>query len=90
MSETPPTVVFDLEFLFIGGQSLYVTATEGRDSIRADDARVRLELHPDPLTVEELIIHRPQLAYMRTVKRTAAPEVTIEDAGRIKLVGADV
>lgn len=87
---TAPLVLFDFEFCFrTSGVKEYFSAQDGRDKIAIDDARMRLELHPDPQTIDEIIIQRAELAYMRTTKRTVAPEATIEDAGRLRLVGAD-
>jgi hypothetical protein len=59
----------DLEFCF-GDTQVHVTIVEGRDRIAADDQRIRVEQHPTDDLVEELIIDRSKLLYMRTTKRT--------------------
>lgn len=87
-SDPRPRVVFDFEFQFAHVAPLYASAEEGRDTIAADEARIRLELHPEPGVTEELIVQRSELAYMRTTKREIAPSVTVEDAGSIRLVGS--
>lgn len=82
-----PTVVFDFEFHFQSGSSLFTTAQEGRDRISADDARVRLELRHESGDVEEVIVHRSTLAYMRTTKRTLEVEPPKDAEALLKLVG---
>lgn len=79
---------YDFEFCFTNGAVQCLTAVDGRDTIAADDQRVRLELHQDADTVEEVIISRSQLAYMRTTKRTVHPPATIDSAGLV-LVGVN-
>lgn len=86
MSE-PTTVHFDFEFGFLSGETQFFSAVEGRDKIAADDARVRLELHPDDATVEEVIVHRSALSYMRTTKRTVTAEPTFDQKVELTLVG---
>lgn len=79
MSE--PVVIYDFEFGFLaGGAPLFITAHQGRDHIAADEARVKIELHPDEDTVEEVIVSRASLAYMRTTQRTVQPEPTVGEA----------
>ncbi len=74
-----PITTYDIEFGFLNGSTQFVTVQEGRDRIAVDDVRVRAELHPDPDTVEEVIVHRSALAYMRSTKRTMQPTPTFED-----------
>jgi hypothetical protein len=73
-----PKVFFDFEFQFKSGEALHVTAEEGRDLIAADAERVRLELRLSEDCVEEIIVHRAELAYMRTTKRTVQPETPVD------------
>lgn len=85
---TEPTIVYDFEFGFIQGPPQFFTAVEGRDTIEtADEHRVRLELHPDADTIEEVIVTRASLAYMRTTTRTVPVEPEITEG--LKLVGID-
>ena len=79
MPDATVTVQFEFEFGFLNGSTQYFTAQDGRDRIAADDARVRLEIHHDEATVEEIIVTRSALAYMRTTKRTVTVEPTLED-----------
>lgn len=51
------------------------TAMEGRDEIGASEERIRLLLHPDPQTIEEIIVNRAQLVMLKTTKRVI-PEDT--------------
>jgi len=83
-----PSIHYDFEFLFLNGTKEWYCAVEGRDRISADDARIRLELHPDEQTVDEIIIQRQALASMRMTKHTIPPPSTTEDAGTLTLVGA--
>jgi hypothetical protein len=83
-------VFFDFEFQFKSGESLHVTAEVGRDEIAADAERVRLELRLSDDCVEEIIIHRSELAYMRTMKRTVTPEPRMEPLERLSPVSAPV
>jgi len=77
LTTTPPKVQFDFEFHFASGAAAFFTAEEGRDKIAADEVRVRLELHPDPATTEEVIVSRAALAYMRTTRREIEPETQL-------------
>lgn len=82
-----PKVLFDLEFQFKSGDTLCLSAEEGRDRIAADEARVRIEIHQSDDVVEEIIVTRSELAYMRTIRRAVKPETRVEDAGTLRLVG---
>lgn len=52
-----------------GGPSLFLTAEEGRDRITIDEVRVLIQVKPDDGSIEETIVHRNALSYMRTTKR---------------------
>ncbi len=68
-----PTIVYDFEFAFMhGGPSLFITAEDGRDRITIDDLRVLIQVKPDDGSVEETIVHRGALAFMRTTRREVA------------------
>jgi hypothetical protein len=84
---TEPKVLFDLEFCFKSGETLYISVEEGRDSIAADEARVKIMLRQSDDAVEEIIVSRSELSYMRTLKRIVRPEARTEDAGALRLVG---
>ena len=75
---TDPIVTYDFEFGFLNGTKEFYTAIEGRDRMGIDEQRVRLELHPDEATVDEIIITRSALAYLRTTKRTVMPPTQLE------------
>jgi hypothetical protein len=84
-SITPPKVLFDFEFAFMSGQTLYVTAEDGRDRIAIDDLRVLIQVKTTPEQLEETIVHRGALAYMRMTKREVAQEPELTEG--LKLVG---
>ena len=88
MSEPQAKVFYDFEFCFINGQMPCFTVEEGRDKVAMDQERIRLEIHHFPTMVEEVIVLRSALAYMRTTQRTVQPPVQTQDAGSVRLVGA--
>lgn len=87
----PESIVrYEFEFGFLNGQTQFFTTQEGRDRMAIDAERVRLELHHEPDAVEEVIVHRSALAYMRTTKRTVQPDMELNpDTGTLRLVGTN-
>ena len=81
---TDPIVTYDFEFGFLNSTTQFYSAVDGRDRFGLDEQRVKLELHPDDATVDEIIITRSALAYLRTTKRTVTPPTQLEqDLGRL-------
>lgn len=67
-------IVLDVEFCFTNGDIRSYEVIEARgDRMGQGDAVVVLEIHPNDTTIEEVIVNRSALAYMRTVKRTVEP-----------------
>jgi hypothetical protein len=69
-----PRVVLECDFRFSSGESLRLDGQEGRDAFAADDARFKITLKPDELTVEEHTIHRDKLDYSKIVRRVLPDE----------------
>jgi hypothetical protein len=65
-----PLTVYDLEFVFASGARLTLTAHTHRDTLSADDARIRVLMRPDNTTIDEVIVDRTKLDYFRTTQRT--------------------
>ena len=84
MSE--PLILVDYEFGFRDGKDgVFVTVQQGRDQVHGNGDEISLLIHPSEDTVDEITVYRSALAYERRTTRTIAPEVTIEDAGRVKV-----
>jgi hypothetical protein len=62
-------VVFDLEFVFAGGERLSFETQEGRDAQSVIGDQLRFVLHPAPQLQEEIVVHAPQLLYSRFTRR---------------------
>ena len=73
-------VVLDCEYGFLNGTSEHYTVDTRRDDIVMDDERVKITLKPDVNTVDEILITRSALAYMRTTQRTIVPDLDELDA----------
>lgn len=86
MEPNKPITRYECEFGFLNGHTQFFTVIEGRDIYAADTDRIRLELHHED-SVEEVIVHRASLAYMRTTKRVVQPEPQVTEG--LKLVGVD-
>lgn len=67
-------MLYDFEFHFANGAMGVATAMEGRDEIGASEERIRLLLRPDAQTIEEIIVNRPQLVMLKTIKRIIPAE----------------
>lgn len=83
-----PTILYDFEFGFLNGTTQFFTVQEGRDTKAADADRIRLVMHPDEATLEEVIITRSALAYMKTTMRKVQPETMIDETGTQQFVGS--
>lgn len=69
-----PRIFYDIDVLYQSGVLETYTVEGGRDAMGMDAERVKLTLHPDPATVEEVIIHRPHVARIKTTQRTVQAE----------------
>ncbi len=70
--------LIDLEFGFLSGAVHTFCLVSGRDAITEDDSMIRLDLFPDPSTIDVIHIQRSSLAYMRSITRTLPPDPTAQ------------
>lgn len=87
MADDSPRIVYDIECQFRSGEPLTVHVDEYRgDLVRMDDRLINIHLKPEDGVTEEILVHRAELAYMRTIRREIQPEVTVQDAGSTRIV----
>jgi len=85
---TPPAVVeCDFEFGFTNGQPVCFTVLEGAYELRADPTVLVISSQTAPTVREEVTIERHALAYVKRTWRTLEPDVTVSDAGTVKVEG---
>jgi hypothetical protein len=71
-------VLYAFEFGFTNGTPVYVQAEEGRDRIVSTMDSLELTVRPAPETVEETVIYRKDLAYLRKVTTTIEDEAPVD------------
>jgi hypothetical protein len=75
-----PAIHLDLTIVLRNGLELFEQVQVGRDEIALSDDRIRIERHPSPHEIEELLVTRADVVYIRTVRREIPPEVAHVDA----------
>lgn len=76
----------DYEFHFSHGDALYATLTEERDTVQMDAHTIVLTVNT-PGQRDEIVVQRAKLNGLRITRRTIEPSVTLEDAGKLKVIG---
>ena len=87
MSDPTPRVEWDYELHFANGAKDYLHLVEGRDVAQTAGETLTFTVNHDDGAMERIEVYRRELASVKAVRREILPASTIQDAGRLKVVG---